>query len=133
MLIYPDACILIYLVEGHPILCPRIEAALRGAVNITLGLSELLRMECRVGPMRTANAPLLARFDRVFSATDHRFLDVSRQAFELATELRAHNGLKTPDALHLATAIKNGCDQFWTNDRHLEKAADGRIAIVAFN
>lgn len=38
-----------------------------------------------------------------------------------------------PDALHLAAALHGGCDQFWTNDHRLEKAADGRIAIVAFS
>ena len=132
MLVYPDTCILIYLVEENPVLHPRIEATIRSA-PCAFGLSELLRLECRVGPMRAGDTSLLARFDRVFAATDHRFLEASRRAFELATELRAHDGLITPDALHLAISITGGCDQFWTNDRRLEKAADGRIAIVAFN
>ncbi len=34
-----------------------------------------------------------------------------------AAFLRAEFGLKTPDALHVATAIRQGCDAFLTNDR----------------
>jgi len=44
-----------------------------------------------------------------------------------------HNiGCSTPDALHLAAAIDAGCDEFWTNDRRLERAAAERIEVIAF-
>ncbi|MGL4609627.1 MAG: type II toxin-antitoxin system VapC family toxin [Trueperaceae bacterium] len=36
--------------------------------------------------------------------------------------LRAFHNLKTPDALHLATALHHGCQEFWTNDLRLSKA-----------
>ena len=31
--------------------------------------------------------------------------------------------LKTPDALHLATALHHGCRELWTNDDRLHKVA----------
>lgn len=36
-------------------------------------------------------------------------------------------------ALHLAAAIHARCDEFWTNDDRLAKAAEGRISVVAFD
>ncbi|MCI0654776.1 MAG: PIN domain-containing protein [Methylococcaceae bacterium] len=38
-----------------------------------------------------------------------------REIYHNAAVLRAEHGLKTPDALHLATANYYGCTQFWTN------------------
>jgi len=46
----------------------------------------------------------------------------------LATELRARHRLRTPDALHLATALSHGCQSLITNDRRLSQAA-GDLAI----
>ena len=42
--------------------------------------------------------------------------------FNQAAKLRADfTGLKTPDALHMATAVYHNCDEFWTNDNRLDK------------
>ncbi len=42
----------------------------------------------------------------------------------LAAQLRAAYRLKTPDAIHLATAIDSGCDTFITNDGNLKKVQE---------
>lgn len=133
MLIYPDACVVIYLVEEHPAIHPRIDTALRNSGGATVAFSELTRMECRVRPMKQGDAILLARFDRFFDNPRHHWVAASREVFELATGLRARHGLKTPDALHLAAALTAGCEEFWTNDRHLERVADGKLRIVTFS
>ncbi len=132
MLVYPDTCVLIYLIEEHPSLAPQVESAIRAAPTLCFALSELLRLECRVSPMKQGDFALLAKFDRFFSNATHIFIPASRQVFNLATEFRVQHQLKTPDALHLAFAIHAGCDAFWTNDRHLEKAASGRIKLLTF-
>ena len=49
---------------------------------------------------------------------------MSDDIFAQALGLRAQHGLKTPDALHLATALHHGCTEFWTNDDRLKSAAD---------
>jgi predicted nucleic acid-binding protein len=80
----------------------------------------LVRLECRVKPLRLKNAGLLREYDLLF--TKFGKLVHSPQAFDLATELRALNGLPTPDAIHVATAILGDCDELWTNDDRMAKA-----------
>lgn len=132
MLIYPDACVVIYLVEEHSTIFPRIDTALRKTSGAAIAISDLTRLECRVRPMKQGDALLLARFDRFFDNPRHIRIAASREVFDLATVLRAEHGLKTPDALHLAAAITAKCDEFWTNDRRLERAASGKLRIVTF-
>lgn len=133
MRIYPDACIVIYLIEEHPRFFPPIDAWIRAHRSNPFVLSGLTRLECRVRPLRLHDHELLARFDRFFANQGHLHVAVTQQIFDLATELRARHNLKTPDALHLAAALDTGCEEFWTNDDRLEKAAAGRIAIVSFD
>ncbi|QQS34365.1 MAG: type II toxin-antitoxin system VapC family toxin [Acidobacteriota bacterium] len=75
-------------------------------------------MECLVGPLRTGNHRLEDKFKRWFHGIS--VLPVTNIVFTEAAILRANNpNLKTPDAIHLASAIQNGCDEFWTNDERL--------------
>jgi predicted nucleic acid-binding protein len=131
-LVYPDTCILIYWLERNEAYVDAIVQRLRPAQDSApiLVFSELTRLECRVKPLKTGNQIQLAGYDRVFSTPGYRFEGLGREVFDLATELRAAHGLKTPDAIHLATALHSGCDEIWTNDDRLAKAAAGRIGVV---
>lgn len=123
--IYFDACIAIYLIEEHPIYAPIIEARLRDS-GARLAYSPLVEMECLVLPLRQKNIELTSRFKRFFEL--NRRLPITDMVFQIATDLRVKHGLKTPDALHLATTQHHGCGQFWTNDDRLNKAA-GVMAV----
>lgn len=133
MIVYPDTCIVIYLIERREPWAARIGARLLPPGPVPrLAFSDLTRLECRVGPMREQRTELLREFDDFFSTYGFLRVSLDTAAFDLATQLRAAHGLKTPDALHLAAAINAGCDEFWTNDDLLAKAAGSRIAIVTF-
>ncbi len=54
----------------------------------------------------------------------------TRRVLDLATEIRARYGFKTPDSIHLAASVTNGCDQFLTNDRRLERFPDIAIDVI---
>jgi uncharacterized protein len=132
--IYLDSCVVIYYLERHPTLGPRVEAALfpaDGARTIPV-VSDLTRLECRVLPLRRQDQDLLARYDAFFGLPDCRQAPIDTGVFDLATELRARQGLKTPDALHLAAAIRSGCEEIWTNDTRLATAAAERLRVVVF-
>lgn len=132
MRLYLDACIVIYLVERNPIYERRIRSELGERAGAQLCWTDLTRMETRVKPLRESNHLLLAHFDHFFGepVADHVFM--GREVFDRATALRAEHGLKTPDALHLAAAIEGHCEEFWSNDQRLERAAGNTLRVVSF-
>lgn len=133
MRLYLDACIVIYLVERHPVYESRIRNTLGARSGAQLCWTDLTRMEARLKPLRESNHSLLAHFDHFFGepVADHVFM--GRAVFDRATTLRAEHGLKTPDALHLAAAIEGECEEFWTNDHRLERAAGNTLRVVTFS
>ncbi|MGI8555035.1 MAG: type II toxin-antitoxin system VapC family toxin [Pyrinomonadaceae bacterium] len=118
--IYLDACIIIYIVEKHPIYSSPIETLINNLTETELCYSPLSRLECLVMPFRTKDSQLSKLYKAFFNA--QRILAMPKAVFDEAAQLRADfSSLKTPDALHLATAIHHNCDEFWTNDNRLEK------------
>jgi predicted nucleic acid-binding protein len=122
--VYLDSCIVIYLIEEHPLFSARIEKQLNQGFDIEIFVSVLTEMECLVFPLRNRNGLLIEKFNDWFDAVN--LLPVSRTAFLNASQLRADfPSLKSPDALHLATATLYNCDEFWTNDERLKKYSSG--------
>jgi len=119
--IYLDSCLVIYLVERNASFYPLIANAMRQKPADVVCISPLVQLECLIGPMRRGDPVLEQRFRKFFQTATS--LPIPEDVFQKATLLRAHHRLKTPDALHLATAIHHACDEFWTNDDRLSKAA----------
>jgi predicted nucleic acid-binding protein len=80
--------------------------------------SELTPLETLVGPLRSGDASLEALFRRILlHSPTLRLLPITRDILERAGRLRgAYPGLKTPDAIHAATALDANCTQMLTND-----------------
>jgi predicted nucleic acid-binding protein len=55
---------------------------------------------------------------------------VSLAIADSAARLRARYNLRTPDALHVATAINAGCQAFLTNDNTLKRVTELSILIL---
>jgi uncharacterized protein len=102
----------------------------QGKPKVRCVVTELLLMEVRIKPLREKDQNALNDFETFFDAFASQTIALDKAVFELATDLRVRHGVKTPDALHLAAAIHAGCDQFWTHDAKLAKAADGRINVI---
>lgn len=121
--VYLDSCILIYLVEGPEALHRRVVARLLpvGGQPPNVVVSDLTRLECRVGPLKRGDRAVLAEFDQFFARSGCTLVPLTAAVMDRATELRARHGLRVPDALHLAAALVSGCDQFWTNDQRLKR------------
>jgi predicted nucleic acid-binding protein len=124
----PCTCIAIYLVEEHPAYHTQIETALRGGKLIS-SISPPVEMECLVLPIKKQRNDLITKFHEFFAA--QRRLTMPDEVYRRAADLRARHNLKTPDALHLATAQLHGCTAFWTNDNRLHNAA-GSLAVNIF-
>lgn len=130
--VYMDACIVIYLVEQKHEHWHTLQQQVEHYVDQghQFVVSELTRMECLTQPLRQKNALLHEAFEHFFNCNTHVITDLKRPVFDLATQLRANHSLKTPDALHLATAIHHGCHEFWTNDHRLQKAASNHLQVI---
>lgn len=130
--VYWDSCVVIYRLQAVSPWDQRVARAMEPIEDLRLSVTDLTRLECRTQPLREKDQQSLALFDRFFAQPDVESIPMSRAVFDLATELRALHNLKTPDALHLAAAITTQCDELWTNDRRLERAAAGRLTIREF-
>jgi predicted nucleic acid-binding protein len=129
--IYLDACCFIYLVEGQPAWQTVVERRIRDLESASrLFTSQLARLECRAKPLRDGDHDLLERYDRLFGASRVAVLDVSARVIDRATEQRARHGFKSPDAIHLATALECAATEFWTGDATLSRCTDIPITLL---
>ena len=115
MRLYLDSCVLIYALDGAPLLQQRTLQQLENHAQADWVISDLVRMECLVGPLRTADQIRLLAFRSFFS--DCTVVPLHPEVMERAAELRASTRLQTADAIHLAAAMHWGCDALLTNDR----------------
>lgn len=116
--VYLDVNPIIYTVEKHPdygpLLEPMWQAAQVGTIEVIS--SELAIMETLVGPLKSGDAVLERQYEQALLGTDLRLLIITQVVLRRAAQLRATTRLKTPDAIHAATAQQAGCALFVTND-----------------
>lgn len=118
-MIYLDTCIVIYLVEHHPDYFPKLKSLLSGIA--ATAISPLVEMEALIHPLRNKDLPLMEAYQSFFDCCT--MLDMPTEVYRQAAVLRAEHSIKTPDALHLATATWHGCLSLWTNDERLANVA----------
>lgn len=129
-----DSAPLIYFIERHPQFGPpmsevgaRLDSGRLRAVAATLTLTEVLTQ-----PLRLNRQDVAAAYRRILEQhAAVRLVDLDPTIAALAAELRARHGLKTPDAVQLATAIAAGCDAFLTNDTGLSRVTEIRVIQLA--
>jgi predicted nucleic acid-binding protein len=117
-LVYVDANPIIYTVEKHPIYGPLLQPLWQAARTrvIEVVSSDLALMETLIGPFKSGNTALEQSYDQALLGTDLRLLPITQAILREAARLRATTKLRTPDALHAATAQQAGCALFITND-----------------
>lgn len=122
-LIYLDSCLVIYLVENHPLWGEPVAGAIAQAEEARFGISPLVKCECLVGPTKRGDPVLELAYTQLFDQS--ALLPIPDEVYVQAARLRAHFALRTPDALHLACAQHHGCEVLWTNDNRLAQASHG--------
>jgi predicted nucleic acid-binding protein len=128
-----DTAPLIYLIEENsaylPFVRPFFEAVDRGQFQVTT--SVLTLTEVLVHPMRQGDQELADRYRQILlHASQVTTMPVSEAIAEEAAQLRARHGLRTPDAIQLATAIRSGASSFLTNDERLPRVASLNILVL---
>jgi len=124
--VYLDTNPIIYLTEGNSAFKASIASLFAefDRVGARLITSELALTEALVVPLRNGDAELVAVYERLFDVFIEA-LPISREVLITAARLRAETpGLKTPDAIHLATAILANADAFVSGDNGIKKLPD---------
>jgi predicted nucleic acid-binding protein len=131
-LVYLDANSVIYSVEKHQVYWPLLQP-IWVAISTTLVevvSSDLVLMESLVGPFKSGDAALAAAYENLFKQPKTRLLPITHAVLREAAHLRATTRLKTPDAIHAATARQAGCTLFVTNDAAFRGLAGLPVAIL---
>ena len=131
--IYVDAQILIYTVEAHvdygPLLRPLWTAMTAG--QVTASTSALSWLEVLVPSVRHGDLSRQANYRHMLDGTQLTVSPITTAVLEEAARLRAtHHALRTPDAIHVATALTLSCGTFLTNDRRLRSVSGLPITIL---
>ena len=129
--VYFDTNVFIYLIEGFAELRATLldirDSILHGEAEIVT--SELTICEALVAPFRSNNSAHVAGYRRFIEESGaFELRPTSRETYVRASLYRAQMGLKTPGAIHVATALEAGCAVFVTNDRSIK--APARLRIV---
>lgn len=124
---------LIYFIEEHPRYLPAVRPVFAAMTEgtVTGVTSALTLLETLVLPFRVGNAPLAEQYHALLTrGYGLRIDDITRAVLRAAAQLRAAHNIKTPDAIHLATALIARCPVYLTNDRDLPPIPGIRILQV---
>ena len=132
MILFLDTNIVIYFVENTAGFGPRARAwiAQHRKMGNTFAVTDLVRMEARILPVRNGDAALLSQFDGFFALSDVQVFPLTAAVCDRGTILRATYNFKTADALQLAATIVHGCDRFLTADARLNRCTDIPVDVL---
>ena len=129
-----DTAPFIYFTEQRAGYVDRMRSVFRRVVdgNMVAVVSTIVLPEILAKPLKESADELVAAYRSMFYYTQGIILrPVSSSIADHAADLRAHYNLKTPDALHIATAMDAGCQAFLTNDLDLRRV--GEIQMLALD
>ncbi|MBK8393852.1 MAG: type II toxin-antitoxin system VapC family toxin [Leptospiraceae bacterium] len=129
MKIYLDACYIIYLLEGTEEFQKKAKENFLKYVaeNSIVCCSQLSKLECLVKPTRDKEDETIKLYQSFFSSTGFQFIPISEEVIDTATALRATYNFKTPDSIHLASAISVNADIFLTGDGKLKACSEIKV------
>lgn len=122
MRIFLDACIIIYWVESSEPFYSKVLTQLRSIAEQypehVLTLSRLSFLECLVKPMREKDKKIIEIYRGFFESTELEIIEIDFEVIDIATQLRADYGLRTPDAIQAASCLSLGEQHiFLSNDK----------------
>lgn len=130
--VYVDTAVLIYTLEENTDYFDLLEPLWLKfqAQEIELISSELILMEVLVVPLRNNNNSLVTDYEQLLLNSAMQLIPIDQAILRQAANLRATNNLKTPDAIHAATAISVNCDLFITNDKGFRNLSNLPVVIL---
>lgn len=132
MILFLDTNVVIYAVENPLVLGSKALARILAARSAgdTFMISDLVRMEALVGPLKRGNALLEQRFRQFWAVSDLVVVPIASSVCDRAAEIRATHNIKAMDALQLAAAVEHGADTFLTADARLSAFPDIPVEVL---
>ena len=133
--VYLDANVFIYALNGFPVYAPTLKQLFEGVESgsVSAVTSELTLAELLIIPFRHGNVEEEGRCRMILrSRPNLSLLPVTIDVLESMARLRAAlPAIRTPDAIHAATAQLAKCDVLLTNDRRLKAVTDLQIVLLS--
>jgi predicted nucleic acid-binding protein len=131
--VYIDTPVFIYTLENHPDFYPLLKPlwAKFEQNEVSIVCSELIITEALVSPLRGGNVNSIANCEQLMFHAGINLIPIDRNILLSATNLRVRYRLKTPDAIHAATARSIGCNRFITNDKGFRNIAGLPVSILS--
>ena len=99
--------------------------------DVMFTTSTITNTEYLVIPYRIQDYQKIIEFERFKKTLKMRVLAADDAITKQAAQIRAkYSGIKSMDALQLASAIISGCDVFLTNDKQLRQVEEIPVLIV---
>lgn len=132
MSVFLDTNIVVYLIERTPDLGTVAANVVHNLIvrGQRLVVSDLVRMECSVRPLRLNDAITLAAFNGYFDSEDVDVAPITAAVCNRAAIIRARHNFRPMDSLHLATAVESGCERFLTHDVRLRSFSDIAVEVL---
>ena len=131
--VYVDTAVLIYTLEVNTdyfdLLQPLWTKFQAGEIELIS--SELILMEVLVLPLRNNNESLISDYEQLLLNSAMQLVPIEQAILRQAANLRATSSLKTPDAIHAATALSINCDLFITNDNGFRNLSNLPVVILS--
>jgi uncharacterized protein len=133
MSVFLDTNIVIYLIERTPDFGPRAAKLVQTLISQSqrLVVSDLVRMECRVRPLRLNDAITLSAFDGYFDSEEVDVTAVTATVCNRAAVIRAQYKFSPMDSLHLAAAVEHDCQRFLTHDVRLRSFSEITVDVLS--
>lgn len=127
-----DAMGFIYHFEENPIFSPLTKVlfqCLQEGKNQSV-ISVLAVGEVLTGVKKVGDEQMALVYQHIFSTFPNLIVsDITMETMEVMSDLMTKYGFRTPDAIHLATAILNKASAFITNDKQLSRFKELDIII----
>ena len=99
----------------------------------TTGVTSVLTVtELLVRPLQAGRRGLAARYETLVRATPNlAVVDIDARIARRAAGLRANYGVRTADAIHVASCLEHGATAFVTNDTRLRRITELAVIVLA--
>ncbi len=126
-----DTNVIIYYIEEHPVFLEKVEPLIDRIVEgKAIGITSYVTLlELLVKPIKEERFDLVEQYKTILM-TQLEMVPLDESVSLRAAELRAKYGIKTPDAIQLASVIFKNGDVFITNDERLDAVEEIKVLIL---